>query len=144
MLSASSSRWPDHRHVRHFRDLPLPHPVVERFLACVHVHPDARGLEPRGDGAGAVGLRVGDRDHPHLLRREPHRKRAGEVLDQVTGEAFQRAVMARWIIAGRCGLLSAPVYSSSKRSGRLKSSWIVGPCHIRPIASRNLMSIFGP
>ncbi len=52
--------------------------------------------------------------------------------------------IARWIMTGRCGLLSGPMYSSSNRSGRLKSSWIVAPCHSRPIASRNLMSIFGP
>ena len=41
--------------------------------------------------AGRLGLRVRDRDHPHLLRREPDRERAGEVLDQDRHEALERA-----------------------------------------------------
>ena len=45
---------------------------------------------------------------------------------------------------GRCRCPSAPMYSSPKRSGRLKSTWIVDSCQVRPIASRTSMSIFGP
>ena len=39
---------------------------------------------------------------------------------------------------------SAAVYSSSNRSGRLKSSWIVEICQVRPIASLACTEIFGP
>ena len=37
-------------------------------------------------------LLVGNRQHPHLLRREPQRERAGEVLDQDRDEPFERAI----------------------------------------------------
>ena len=51
---------------------------------------------------------------------------------------------ARWIITGRWRVPSAAWYSSSKRWGRLKSTWIVDICQVRPIASRACTEIFGP
>ena len=45
---------------------------------------------------------------------------------------------------GRWRLPSGATYSSSKRSGRLKSHWMVLSCQLRPMASLTLMSIFGP
>ena len=69
---------------------------------------------PRGPRAGRVTARaasrlvVGDREHAHLLRREPDRERAGEVLDEDRDEPLERAVTARWITTGRCSALSSP------------------------------------
>ena len=51
---------------------------------------------------------------------------------------------ARWIITGRWREPSEAWYSRSKRSGRLKSSWMVDICHVRPIASRACTEILGP
>ncbi len=51
---------------------------------------------------------------------------------------------ARWIMTGRCLEPSGPVYSRSKRSGRLKSSCTVDICQVRPIASFVWTEIFGP
>jgi len=51
---------------------------------------------------------------------------------------------ARWIITGRCRDPSAAWYSSSNRSGSMKSSWMVDICQVRPIASRACTEIFGP
>ena len=52
--------------------------------------------------------------------------------------------MARWIMMGLCFAFSLSMYARSNRSGRLKSSCTVEHCHLRPMASRILMSIFGP
>jgi hypothetical protein len=51
---------------------------------------------------------------------------------------------ARWIMTGRCREPSAAVYSSSNRSGMLKSSWMVDSCQVRPIASLAWTEILGP
>ena len=51
---------------------------------------------------------------------------------------------ARWIITGRCREPSAAWYSRSNRSGRLKSTWIVDICQVRPMASFAWTEIFGP
>jgi hypothetical protein len=47
-------------------------------------------------------------------------------------------------MTGRWREPSAAWYSSSKRSGRLKSSWMVDICQVRPIASFAWTEIFGP
>src|SRR5439155_22128834 len=49
----------------------------------------------------------------------------------------------RWIITARSRSPFSLTNVTSKRSGRFRSIWIVGPCHSRPIASMTLMSIFG-
>ena len=43
---------------------------------------------------------------------------------------------ARWIMMGRCFVLSDPTYVASKRCGVWKSNWIVDIWWVRPIASR--------
>ena len=87
---------------------------------------------------------VGDRDADHLHRRQPGRERAGVVLGQHAEEPLDRAEQRRWIITGCCRVPSAAWYSSSNRSGWLKSTWIVDICQVRPIASRACTEIFGP
>ena len=61
-----------------------------------------------GGFGGFEGL-LGDREDADLLGREPERELAGEVLDEHADEALQLPNGARWIITGRCGLLSAPM-----------------------------------
>ncbi|CFR88798.1 Uncharacterised protein [Mycobacterium tuberculosis] len=51
---------------------------------------------------------------------------------------------ARWIITGRWRVPSAAVYSRPKRSGKLKSSWMVDICQVRPSASLTCTEILGP
>src|ERR1700752_3082478 len=51
---------------------------------------------------------------------------------------------ARWIMTGRCLLPSAAVYSNSNRSGKLKSSWMVDICQLRPNASRACTELVEP
>ncbi len=50
----------------------------------------------------------------------------------------------RWIMMGRCFSLSAPTYSSSKRSGSWESSWMVPHCQVRPRESARWKSSLGP
>ncbi|GAA3422373.1 hypothetical protein GCM10018952_73160 [Streptosporangium vulgare] len=87
---------------------------------------------------------LGDRDADHLDRREPGGERARVVLDQDAEEALDRAEQRRWIMTGCCREPSVDWYPSSKRCGRLKSSWIVDICQVLPIASRAWTEIFGP
>ena len=52
--------------------------------------------------------------------------------------------MVRCSMNGCASVFSAVRYVRSKRCGKLKSTWIVEDCQVRPMASLSLMSIFGP
>ena len=52
--------------------------------------------------------------------------------------------LAEWIMMGRWWVPSAAVYSRSKRSGWLKSYWMVDICQVRPMASLTWTETLGP
>ena len=87
---------------------------------------------------------VADRQHPHLHRRQPGGERAGVVLEQHAEEPLDRAEQGPVDHDRRCRSPSAPTYSRPKRSGMLKSTWMVDSCQLRPMASRTFTSILGP
>src|SRR5439155_1197126 len=62
---------PHHGHVGHLVRLAVAHLVVERLAALVHVRADAGGGEPLLHRACRGELGIRDREHPHLLGREP-------------------------------------------------------------------------
>ena len=67
------------------------------------------------------------------------------MLEQHGEEAFDGAEQGRGESSpGRWWVPSFAMYSSWKRSGRLKSSWMVETCQVRPMASQACTEIFGP
>src|SRR5207245_1852144 len=83
---------PHDGHVWHLLHLGIPDPVVAGLAALVQVGADTGRPQLRLHPARRPQLVVADREHAHLLGREPQRERAREVLDEEAAEPLQRAV----------------------------------------------------
>ena len=81
-----------HQHVRDLLQLRVADLEVDLLVALVHGGADAGRVELLLDAARVFRLPVGDRQHDRLHGRQPHRERAGVVLDQDAEEALDRAV----------------------------------------------------
>ena len=77
--------------VRHLLELGVADPLAERLVALVDVGAHACEVERADELGGSLAVRLRDREHAHLHRREPDRERAGVVLDQDADEALERA-----------------------------------------------------
>ena len=81
----------DHRHVRNLVGFGVPDPVAQRLRPVIQAGPQTRLLHLGHEGRRIIPDGIGDREHTHLLGREPHRERARVVLDQPADEALHRA-----------------------------------------------------
>ena len=106
------------------------------------------GGEPDGMGSGGVGGmgRDGAGRGRMVTWMGAIQKGKSPAVDSIRTpkKRSSEPKIARWSMIGRSLVPSAEVYSSSNRSGRLKSAWMVEHCQVRPMASLILMSIFGP
>ena len=73
---------PHHQQVGHLHGLAFADLVAELLRPAVDIRSEPAPAQGLGDLLGVVHDRVGDRQDPHLLRRQPQRERAAEVLDQ--------------------------------------------------------------
>ena len=126
----------EHDDVRRLQELGGADLLADRLLRVVD-----RDTEPGSAGLGSelarrLDVPVGDRQHRHLHGRQPRGERARVVLGEDGEEPLDRAEQRAVDHHRRWRSLSAPTYSSSKRCGSWKSSWIVDICHVRPMASR--------
>ena len=114
-----------------------------RILFCIRLSESSTSTRrPRdrssvGELLRRLNVAVGDGHDDGLDRRDPQRKRAGEVLDEDADEPLERAV-DRAVDCHRPLLLAVlvDVRQRSNRSGSItRSTWIVAICHSRPSAS---------
>ena len=82
---------PHHRHVRNLHQLCFTNAVVQRLVASSSTARMPAAFMRATASRRLRRLVVGDRQHAHLLRREPDRERAREVLDEDGDEALERA-----------------------------------------------------
>jgi hypothetical protein len=79
------------KYVGNFGQFRKPNLGPELFAGIVQRHADVLFLQFAFQPARVIVLRFGHREEPHLLRREPDREGAGEMLDQAADEAFHAA-----------------------------------------------------
>src|SRR5439155_6114357 len=78
----------DDEHVGHLHARAFGNAILERLRARIEMYANAGFVQSFGDLLGVGSLLVGDRQHADLLRREPKREGAGEVLDQNSDKAL--------------------------------------------------------
>src|ERR1017187_5162155 len=83
-----------YQHVRDLLHLGFADLEVHLLIAIIHGGADSGIVELLPDVAGVLGLAIGDGQHDGLNGREPHRERAGVVLDQDAEEALDGAVQS--------------------------------------------------
>src|SRR5213594_3836761 len=79
------------RPCRHLVGFGVADLVVQRLVTLIQVRAQSCGAQLRLNLPRGGKLIVADRQHAHLLRREPQRECTGEVLDQKAHEPLQRA-----------------------------------------------------
>src|SRR5712691_13095593 len=63
---------------------------IHLLVTRIHLHPHPDSLELIRNFVRVLRMPLADWDHRHLHRRQPHRERAGVVLDQHTEETLDR------------------------------------------------------
>ena len=105
---------------------------------------DTSSAQPGHDVGQVLDVGIGDGDADDLDRSQPGRERPRVVLEEDAEEALDRAEKRAVDHDRSLPGTSAAWYSSSKRCGSWKSTWIVDICHVRPIASLAWTEILGP
>src|SRR5687768_13703807 len=77
-------------YLRDLLQLRVPDALADGLCPFVDVDPVARPLDALTKRARRFLMRLADREHTHLHRREPERERAPVVLDQDAEEALDR------------------------------------------------------
>ena len=135
----------DDEHVRDLLQLGGADALAELVGGLHHVDAEALGAEPVGDAARRRrrGRRPPAAPAPGPAPATPGRRRRSARRSTPKNRSIEPN-RARWIMIGRWRALSAPDVLQVEALRRLKSNWIVDSCHVRPMASRTSMSIFGP